>query len=86
MFGSQHESTSERAWPLRHFGAPEVPVGGDPKKDNGGANSVVEGRITTPDAIPSEGAVLDLWQAAVNGLYSGQDESQPEYNFGVPGK
>ncbi|AML52021.1 hypothetical protein [Falsihalocynthiibacter arcticus] len=68
------------------LGAPEVPVGGDSKKDKGGASSVVECRITTPDAILSKEAVLDLWQTTDNGLYSCHDESQPEYNFAVPRK
>ncbi|SFI90034.1 dioxygenase [Nitrosomonas sp. Nm34] len=30
---------------------------------------------------PVEGAVLDTWQAATNGLYENQDEHQPDYNL-----
>jgi len=35
--------------------------------------------LTTNKPIP--GAVLDLWQAATNGLYENQDENQPDYNL-----
>ncbi|MGZ4960583.1 MAG: dioxygenase family protein [Methylomonas sp.] len=28
-----------------------------------------------------EGAILDIWQAAANGLYENQDERQPDYNL-----
>jgi catechol 1,2-dioxygenase len=30
---------------------------------------------------PIPGAVLDVWQAATNGLYENQDENQPDYNL-----
>jgi catechol 1,2-dioxygenase len=30
---------------------------------------------------PIAGAVLDVWQAATNGLYENQDEKQPDYNL-----
>jgi protocatechuate 3,4-dioxygenase beta subunit len=30
---------------------------------------------------PLAGAVLDVWQAATNGLYENQDETQPDYNL-----
>jgi catechol 1,2-dioxygenase len=30
---------------------------------------------------PVAGAVLDVWQAATNGLYENQDENQPDYNL-----
>ncbi|MEY8099781.1 dioxygenase [Falsihalocynthiibacter sp. S25ZX9] len=82
MIGSQHEGTSSSVLgPFHILGAPDVPVGGDLKKDNDGATVVVEGKIRTPDGTPIEGAVLELWQTADNGLYSGQDKSQPEYNL-----
>ena len=37
--------------------------------------------VTSTDGTPIEGAVLEIWQTAENGLYSGQDDSQPEFNF-----
>jgi catechol 1,2-dioxygenase len=30
---------------------------------------------------PVAGAMLDVWQAATNGLYENQDENQPDYNL-----
>lgn len=33
------------------------------------------------DNTPIEGAILDTWQAATNGLYENQDEQQPDYNL-----
>jgi catechol 1,2-dioxygenase len=30
---------------------------------------------------PVAGAMLDVWQAAMNGLYENQDENQPDYNL-----
>jgi catechol 1,2-dioxygenase len=35
--------------------------------------------LTTNAPIP--GAVLDVWQAATNGLYENQDAAQPDYNL-----
>jgi len=31
--------------------------------------------------MPVAGAMLDVWQAATNGLYENQDENQPDYNL-----
>lgn len=82
MLGSQHEGTSSSVLgPFHVLGAPELPVGGDLKKDNEGATVVLEGRVRTPDGEPIEGAVIELWQTATNGLYSNQDPAQPEYNL-----
>lgn len=67
--------------PFHVLGAPDVPVGGDLKGGNEGETIVVEGRVTDTDDKPIEGAVLEIWQTADNGLYSGQDEDQPEYNL-----
>lgn len=67
--------------PFHVLGAPDVRVGGDLKGDNEGAAVVVGGRVLTTSGDPIEGAVLEIWQTAENGLYSGQDETQPEYNL-----
>ncbi len=67
--------------PFHVRGAPDVPVGGDLKKDNEGAAVVVGGVVKSTDGTPIEGAVLEIWQTAENGLYSGQDEAQADYNF-----
>ena len=33
------------------------------------------------DSAPIAGAMLDVWQAATNGLYENQDDAQPDYNL-----
>ncbi len=67
--------------PFHILGAPDLPVGGDLKKDNDGATVVVQGRVLTPEAEPIKGATLEIWQTADNGLYSNQDSAQPDYNL-----
>ena len=82
MLGSQHEGTSSSVLgPFHVLGAPKLPVGGDLKRDNEGATVVIEGKIKTSDGAPIEGAVIELWQTATNGLYSNQDAAQPDYNL-----
>lgn len=61
--------------------APELAVGGDMKRDNDGATMVLGGRVLSVERQPVEGAVLEIWQSADNGLYSVQDNKQPDYNF-----
>ena len=67
--------------PFHILGAPDAEVGADLKGDNEGTTVVVGGRVTTSDGTPIEGAELEIWQTADNGLYSNQDEAQPEYNL-----
>ncbi len=82
MIGSRHEGTSSSVLgPFHITGAPELPVGGDLKKDNDGATVLVEGIVKCPGDKPIKGAVVELWQTAANGLYSNQDKAQNEYNL-----
>lgn len=67
--------------PFHILGAPTVPVGADLKGDNEGVPVVVGGRVLTPQGEPVEGAEMEIWQTADNGLYSNQDEAQPDYNL-----
>ncbi len=67
--------------PFHILGAPELPVGGDLKRDNAGRTLVVDGRVATEDGAPVEGVVMEIWQTADNGLYSNQDAAQPDYNL-----
>ncbi|MGI9488303.1 MAG: dioxygenase [Geminicoccaceae bacterium] len=67
--------------PFHILGAPDLPVGGDLKKDNDGATVIVQGRVLTPEGQPIKDAVLEIWQTADNGLYSNQDSTQPDYNL-----
>lgn len=67
--------------PFHVLGAPQLDVGGDMLGDNEGAAVVVAGKVLSDNAEPIAGAVLEIWQTADNGLYSGQDAEQPEYNL-----
>ncbi|MBN3832076.1 intradiol ring-cleavage dioxygenase [Burkholderia sp. Ac-20344] len=46
-----------------------------------GVPAVVRGRVLTTDGKPVPNAVLDVWQTAENGMYSGQDTAQPHGNL-----
>lgn len=82
MIGSSHGGTSSSVLgPFHITGAPELPVGGDLKKDNDGSTVLVEGFVQCPQGNPIPGATLELWQTAANGLYSNQDKAQNEYNL-----
>ena len=67
--------------PFHILGAPSLAVGGDMKQDNEGATIIVEGRVTDRNDKPIAGAEIEIWQTADNGLYSNQDNQQPEYNL-----
>ncbi|MDB9804022.1 hydroxyquinol 1,2-dioxygenase [bacterium] len=82
MIGSQHEGTSSSVLgPFHSVGAPLLPVGADLKKDNEGATVVVEGFVKDTDDNPIEGALIELWQTAENGLYYSQDTDQGDFNL-----
>ena len=82
MVNSPADGTpSSNLGPFHMRGAPNVEVGGDLIGDDKGAAVVVSGRVLTTDGQPIADAELEIWQTAENGLYSGQDEQQPEYNF-----
>jgi hydroxyquinol 1,2-dioxygenase len=67
--------------PFHILGAPMLAVGGDLRGDHPGEPLVVSGVIRRPDGTPVEGAVLEIWQTAANGLYSNQDPDQAPYDF-----
>ena len=46
-----------------------------------GTPVVVRGQVRTTDGTPIANAVLDVWQTAGNGMYSGQDTEQPHGNL-----
>jgi len=51
-------------------------------EDTPGARVRISGRVFDfENNAPIEGAILDTWQAATNGLYENQDEQQPDYNL-----
>ncbi|KGD49632.1 pnpC [Burkholderia pseudomallei MSHR7500] len=46
-----------------------------------GTPALVHGRVLSTDGLPVADAVLDVWQTAENGMYSGQDTAQPHGNL-----
>lgn len=44
-------------------------------------SAFVTGRVLSSSGNPIQGAVLDVWHSAPNGLYEQQDEQQPDMNF-----
>ncbi len=67
--------------PFHILGAPELAIGGDLIGDNPGEPVVVYGDVRSADGKPIEGARLEIWQTADNGLYSNQDENQSAFNL-----
>jgi catechol 1,2-dioxygenase len=62
--------------PFRERGAADM------SDDTPGARVQISGKVHDIDSkVPIEGAVLDTWQAANNGLYENQDSAQPDYNL-----
>ena len=59
--------------PFHILGAPDLPVGGDLRGGIEGDPVIVSGIVTGDDGAPLEGAVIEMWQTAPNGLYSNQD-------------
>lgn len=81
MHSSEDATPSSVLGPFHVLGAPDLPVGGDMRGDNDGDAVVVSGKVLSTDGTLIEGATLEIWQTAENGLYSGQDAAQPEYNL-----
>lgn len=61
-------------------GAPEVQLGTDLAVVEGDRVRV-HGKIVDLKGNPIQGATLDVWQTAPNGLYHVQDKDQPEYHL-----
>jgi catechol 1,2-dioxygenase len=50
--------------------------------DTKGDRVRITGRVSdVTTGLPLAGAMLDVWQAATNGLYENQDKNQPDYNL-----
>lgn len=82
MLHNRPEGTSSSVLgPFHITGAPPLPLGGDMRQAFGGQLLLVEGRVLDPMGRPIEGATLDIWQTAPNGLYSSQDPDQDTYSF-----
>ena len=62
-------------------GVPEMPLGVDIAGETAGERIIVRGSVSSTDRTPIGGALIDVWQAAPNGLYDVQDPNQPEKNL-----
>jgi hydroxyquinol 1,2-dioxygenase len=67
--------------PFYREGAPALEAGDDIARGVPGEPTFVGGRVHDPAGRPIAGAVLDVWQAAPNGLYEGQDPGMPEFSL-----
>lgn len=82
MLHSHPEGTSSSVLgPFHITGAPPLAIGADMKRQFEGMVLLAEGTIRDPHGNPIEGAELDIWQTAPNGLYSSQDPDQDTYSF-----
>ncbi|ODV43899.1 6-chlorohydroxyquinol-1,2-dioxygenase [Cupriavidus sp. UYMMa02A] len=66
--------------PFYIAGMPERECG-ENMAETPGRPALVHGHVRSPDGTPVAGAVLDIWQTADNGMYSGQDTAQPAGNL-----
>jgi protocatechuate 3,4-dioxygenase beta subunit len=62
-------------------GAPRREMGEQIGRAEDGSPTLVRGRVTDTGGHPLDGATLDIWQTAGNGLYDTQDPGQPEFNL-----
>ena len=62
-------------------GSKMVDIGTNLIGDSEGEPTVVSGIVRTLGGNPIEGALIDVWQTAANGLYENQDPDQPENNL-----
>ncbi|KAK4238152.1 Intradiol ring-cleavage dioxygenase [Achaetomium macrosporum] len=88
---SDSETPSAILGPFYRHNAPLLPNGSSivknlapslPWYEQAVADSAfVTGRVLSNSGEPIQGAIVDVWHAAPNGLYEQQDESQPDMNF-----
>ena len=82
MINSRAEGTSSSVLgPFHISGSPPLAIGGDMKGRFEGPVLLAQGIIKSASGEPIEGASLDIWQTAPNGLYSSQDPEQDTYSF-----
>ncbi|HEX4113574.1 MAG TPA: dioxygenase, partial [Stellaceae bacterium] len=62
-------------------GAPELPKGASVEGNPPGDPLDVTGQIVDPKGKPIPNALLDVWQAGEDGLYSNQDPNKPKYEL-----
>jgi catechol 1,2-dioxygenase len=68
--------------PFHREGAPELPPGGDMKAvERGGTTAIISGHVRDMQGQPIANALLDVWQAAPDGLYDVQDTTLSATNM-----
>ncbi len=68
--------------PFYRAEAPKIASGDNIERAGAGGNAAfVSGTVKSLDGSPIEGALLDIWQGAENGLYENTDEAQPDMNL-----
>lgn len=82
LLHSREDGTSSSVLgPFHITGSPPLEIGGDMKEHYEGPVLLAQGLIKNTKGEPIEGASLDIWQTAPNGLYSSQDPDQETYSF-----
>ncbi|WP_306144607.1 dioxygenase [Roseibium sp. MMSF_3412] len=81
LHSSPKGTSSSVLGPFHITGAPPLAIGGDMRRAYGGEVLLAKGTIRDEDGNPIEGAELDIWQTAPNGMYSSQDPDQDTYSF-----
>jgi catechol 1,2-dioxygenase len=67
--------------PFYRNGAPELPLGASIAGETPGEPILIQGQVRSTNGKPMADVLVDVWQAAPNGLYDLQDENQPEMNL-----
>ncbi|MBG6203334.1 hydroxyquinol 1,2-dioxygenase [Labrenzia sp. EL_13] len=81
LHSSPQGTSSSVLGPFHITGSPPLAFGGDLRKDFKEQVLLATGTIRDENGTPVEGAELDIWQTAPNGLYSSQDPEQDTYSF-----
>ena len=82
MINSAKDGTSSSVLgPFHISNPPKMAMGADLRRHFEGELILVQGTVLDPAGKPINGATLDIWQTAPNGLYSSQDPEQDKYSF-----
>ncbi len=81
LHSSPGGTSSSVLGPFHISGAPAIPIGADLRGKFTEQVVLAEGVVKDTDGNPIEGAEVDIWQTAPNGLYSSQDPDQDTYSF-----
>jgi hydroxyquinol 1,2-dioxygenase len=82
MINSSDDATNSSVLgPFHISDAPDRDMGSDLRGGYEGEMILVQGVVKATDGTPIEGATIDIWQTAPNGLYSSQDPEQDTYSF-----